>query len=140
MTPIPSFVLDSFAILAYLQEEFGTEHVGNLLTKANRKTIKLYMHEINVGEVYYILYRRYGEEVADHLYAQIRSYPIEFITDLSAQFLLTTARLKGTYAISSADAFAVATAQFKNAQLISGDPELKPLIEDKVLQTSWPQK
>jgi predicted nucleic acid-binding protein len=138
MTDSPALVLDSFAILAYVQGEAGMKYTGELLIRARRGHVRLYMHEINAGEVYYLLFRRRGEEVANYLYAQMRAYPVEFVTDLSSRFLLTAARLKGLYAISYADAFAVATAHFKHAELVSGDPDLKPLVADRLLRLAWP--
>jgi predicted nucleic acid-binding protein len=86
-----------------------------------------------------VSFRRHGEHTANFLYAQMHAYPVEFVDDLSGRLLLAAARLKGLYAISYADAFAVATAQLKGAQLVSGDPELKPLVADRLIRVAWPR-
>lgn len=135
---VPVFVLDSFALLAYLQEEAGVAYVDGLLNDARHRRVKLSMHEVNVGEVYYWLFRRQGEETANYLYAQMRAYPVAFVDDLSSRLLLTAARLKAVYRISYADTFAVATAQLRRAKLVSGDPDLKPLVSDGIIQLAWP--
>jgi PIN domain nuclease of toxin-antitoxin system len=47
-------VLDSFALLAFLNREAGFEKVGTLLRTAKTDSEPLLMNEINVGEVFYI--------------------------------------------------------------------------------------
>ena len=133
-----TFVLDSFAILAYAQAEPGMAYVEELLTHARQGRAKLFMHEINAGEVYYLLFRRRGEEAADDFYAQMRHYPVQFVDDLSGRVLLSAARVKALYPLSYADAFAVATAQRYDARLVSGDPEFKRLVADRLIQLAWP--
>ena len=45
-------VFDSFALLAYLKKEARFEKVKNLLSE---KDPQIFINDINVGEVYYIL-------------------------------------------------------------------------------------
>jgi PIN domain nuclease of toxin-antitoxin system len=53
-------LLDSFALLAYLNQETGFAKVRDILAKAQKSGIHVLMNEINVGETYYILYRKRG--------------------------------------------------------------------------------
>lgn len=138
LTATGALVLDSFAILAYAQAEPGMAYVEDVLVQARQGRARVFMHEINAGEVYYLLFRRRGEEAANHFYAQMRAYPVRFVDELSGRLLLTAARLKALYPISYADAFAVATAQRYGASLVSGDPELKPLAADRLIHLAWP--
>lgn len=131
-------MLDSFAVLAYLQSERGADYVGELLRDARQARSTLYMHEINLGEVYYLVFRREGEETANYLLAQVRAYPVTFVKDLSTRLLLTAARFKGTYPISYADAFAAATAHLYHARLVSGDSDFQCLASDKLIDLVWP--
>ena len=64
-------VLDSFALLAYLNREAAVEKIRKLLAEAQRARqaeeavqtgASLLMNEINVGETYYILSRTRGAE------------------------------------------------------------------------------
>ena len=48
-------------------------------------------------------------------------------------------KIKGTYPISYADAFAVATAIERSGILVTGDPELKRLEKDKKVEILWIQ-
>ena len=51
------FVLDACAIIAFLNDEEGTYKVEQLLWKCNRAPNTLFMHEINLLEIYYGVYR-----------------------------------------------------------------------------------
>jgi predicted nucleic acid-binding protein len=139
MSERPAYVLDSFAIIAYLKDEQGADKVGELLNEASQGDIKLFMHVINLGEIFYIVFREEGETQAINVYSKVRQYLVEFVDDLSEPFLLSAARLKATYPIAYADAFAVATAIETNGILVTGDPELKPLETDKKVEILWIQ-
>lgn len=134
MSKKPAYILDSFAVIAYLNDEEGADEVEELLNKASRGEIKLFMHAVNLGEVFYIALRQEGETHAMNVYSVVRQYPVDFVEDLPEPFLLNAARLKGTYPIAYADAFAAATAIEVNGILVTGDPELEPLETDKKVE------
>ena len=48
-----SYVLDSFALLAWLQDEAGADTVQMLLEKAKHQRIQIYVSWMNIAEVYY---------------------------------------------------------------------------------------
>ena len=100
MSKMPAYILDSFAIIAYLNDEEGADRVEELLNEAGKGRINLFMHSINLGEVFYIVFREEGGTQAINVYAKVRQYPVEFVEDLSESFLLNAARLKGTYPIA----------------------------------------
>ena len=139
MSEKPAYILDSFAIIAYLNGEEGADEVEELLNRAGEGEIDLFMHAINLGEVFYIVFRKEGEIQAMNVCSEVRRYPVEFVADLSESFLLNAARLKGTYPIAYADAFAVATAIEMDGILVTGDPELRPLEADKKIEVLWLQ-
>ena len=51
----PNYVLDSYAVLAYLQAEAHGQVVKDLLVKANRGTTLVYLSLISLGEILYII-------------------------------------------------------------------------------------
>jgi len=59
-------LLDSYALLAYLNKEDGFEKVRNVMANAQKSGFPVLMNELNVGESYYILYRKRGHEQADY--------------------------------------------------------------------------
>jgi len=133
------YILDSFAIIAFLKDEEGSNKVEELLRSAENGTIKLFMHAINLGEIFYTVFKQSGEIQALNVYSKIRQYPVEFLFDLSESFLLSAVSIKGTYPISYADTFAVATAIERSGILVTGDPELKRLEKDKKVEILWIQ-
>ncbi len=131
------FALDSFAVIAFLRDEEGADKIEKILKEAERGKNKLYMHIINLGEVYYNVLKEEGENLATGVWAKVKNYPVEFIDDLSENFLLSAARIKGRYPISYADAFAAATSIEKSASLITGDPDFKLLESDGKIKVLW---
>ncbi len=118
-------LLDSFAILAYLNKESGFEKVREILADAQKTEEPVLMNEINVGEVYYILYRNRGKEKAEYFIKNvIRTLPV-FMVSNSFGSVMESARIKAQYPLSYADCFAVSTAIRENSTIITGDPEFK---------------
>jgi predicted nucleic acid-binding protein len=134
MINMKSYVLDSFSILAYFGEEKGCEIVENLLKKAKRGEAKIFMSYVNLGEVYYIIFREEGVDRANKMIALIKRWPIDFI-HVDEKACLIAGRIKATHHISYADAYAIATSLDKNARLVTGDPEFKE-VED-VVDVMW---
>jgi predicted nucleic acid-binding protein len=124
MTATQSKLLDSFAMLVFLNRERGFEKVRNLLRAAKAAAEPLLMNEINVGEVYYITARGRSLEQAEEVLRRIETLPIRAVSNTFGG-VLEAARIKARAPISYADAFAVATAIRANAVMVTGDPELR---------------
>jgi uncharacterized protein len=121
------YVLDAWAILAYLQrEEPASSQVRNLFHEAQKQTIRLYASMINIGEVYYRIGKRKGQLTADETLIEMHGLPFK-ILPARDQAILAAARLKINHSVSCADAFAAAAAVELDAILITGDPELLKL-------------
>jgi len=127
-------VLDSYALLAYLLHERGAERVRDLLRKAEMREVKVYMNVVNLGEVYYIIARRKGVDIADFIIANLLKSPILFV-HVNERLSLIAGRIKAFHKLSYADAFAAATAIDLDAVLLTGDDEFKS-VEDKV-EIEW---
>ena len=78
--------------------------------------------------------RKLGKLPAEELLNRLPSLPIH-LTLPDVQDVLAAAKLKAQYRISYADAFAAALAQRENADLVTGDPELKAL--DGIVRVDW---
>lgn len=127
-------VLDSYAVLAYIADENGAETVERYLMQAKQGKVELYMNAVNLGEVYYIIARRKGIEVADLVIALLKREPIKII-HADERISLMAGRIKAFHKLSYADAFAVAAAIDLNAKLITGDNEFKS-VEGKI-EIEW---
>ena len=58
------FVLDSYAILAFLENEAGTARVREILEQGQQERAVIYLSMINYGEVVYITEREQGLSAA----------------------------------------------------------------------------
>jgi len=131
-----NYVLDSYAVLAYLEAEQGSEQVKNLLEAAGKGKCHLFMCVVNVGEVVYIVERERGLPKAQETLARINELPIE-IVDVDRALTLAAAHLKANCPIAYADCFAAALSQIRNAALVTGDPEFRKIKPDCELQIKW---
>ncbi len=122
-----AFVLDAWALLAFLQgEEPAASRVKSLLQEARNEKVILYVSIINMGEVYYRIGKTRGQSEADALVEELQLLPL-IILPASNEDVMAAARLKMRYSISYADAFAVSTTLQHGAILLTGDPELLEL-------------
>lgn len=131
------YVLDSFALIGYLEDEPFAEEMEALLRDAKRGGTRLYVHAIHLGEVYYITHREKGKDVADLAYTRIKAFPIHVVDRISEALLLTASSLKARFPVSYADAYAAALAKINRVPLLTGDPEFKPLQEHGELDVVW---
>lgn len=120
-------VLDAWAILAYLQsEESAASHIKACLAAIEGEGHRIYVSIINLGEVYYRIGKRKGEEAAQETIEELREFPLIVLPADSAT-VWKAARLKIYYTLSYADAFAAQATLDHDAVLLTGDPELQAL-------------
>jgi len=119
-------VLDSFALLAYLENEDGALLVQDILTKASRGADQVLLSLINYGECIYIVERERGLLQAQTMIGMVEQLPIE-IVDVDRTHVLAAAHLKAHFPISYADAFVVSLAQQRQATVLTGDPEFSKI-------------
>jgi len=124
-----NYVLDAFAVLAYIGDEEGAEKVEELLNKAENGETKLIMNYVNLGEVYYIIAREFGVTKANEVIAIVKRWNLEFV-GVDENLSLTAARIKAMHSLSYADAFAVATAINRKATIVTGDREFEGVYQD----------
>ena len=123
-------VLDSFAVLALLGGEPGGEEVARLLQQAQEGEVHLLMTWVNVGEVAYIVERRWGKEQLRQMLAVLEETALE-IVPVGQELALAAAHVKAEHPLAYADAFAAALAAKMGATLVTGDPEFR-LLEDTI--------
>jgi len=117
-------VLDAWALLAFIQgEEPAASRVMQVIGEAEQKRVLLAMSWINLGEVYYRIGRQKGLDEAKETLDEILLLPVRF-HDVNKKDILAAAENKIEFAISYADAFAVALAKSLNATILTGDPEI----------------
>jgi predicted nucleic acid-binding protein len=133
----PVYLLDSFALLSYLNAEPGKARVQELLMLAQNDKCRLLMCLVNLGEVLYIVERERGLAMAQSVLALVESLPLELV-EASRDLILDAAHLKALNPLSYADAFAAAAAVRENAILLTGDPEFEAV--EQVVKVEWLEK
>lgn len=132
--PAAPAVLDSYALLAYFRGETNGLKVRDLLDKAAAADRPLHMSDVNYAEVKYTLLKKDGKEAWEQAAEVLKSLPIDFYPT-NRVLADTAADFKARFKISLADAFAAALAKEKKAELVTGDPEFKPL--EKEIKINW---
>ena len=118
------YVLDSFAVVAYLDNEAAAPFVRDLLRRARRESIELWLSLINYGECLYIVERERGLQAAHRTIGIIDQLPIK-IADIDRGLTFAAAHLKAQHTMFYADAFSAAVAKVKDGILLTGDAEFK---------------
>jgi predicted nucleic acid-binding protein len=122
-------VLDSWALLCYLEQESGYEKVIELFDKAVESSIPLFMCIVNWGEVYYQVMRRFGDKKTEEIEQLIQTLPITLV-EANMEITREAARIKTKKRMAYANCFAVALARLRKAELYTGDPEFKAVEKD----------
>jgi ribonuclease VapC len=89
---------------------------------------------VNLGEVAYIVERRWGQERLCQVLATLDATALEVVL-VERELALAAAHVKAEYPLAYADAFAAALALRTESALITGDPEFR-LLED-MLDVRW---
>jgi predicted nucleic acid-binding protein len=131
-----AYVLDSFALLAYLQGEAGMPKVRAVLEEAETGRLPAYMSLINLGEVLYITEREHGLEQAHRTLAAVEQSPLQIVA-VERTTVLAAAHIKARFPVSYADAFAVVTAQDHGGVILTGDPEFQSIADAAIVGVEW---
>ena len=128
------YILDSFAVLAFLNAESSAPRVEAVLQMAQRRRARVCLSTINLGEALYIVERERGLPSAQRALAAIEQMPID-ILDATRERVLAAAHVKAHYRLSYADAFAVAAAQEMSSVVLTGDPEFAAV--QSLVRVEW---
>jgi predicted nucleic acid-binding protein len=127
-------VLDSFAVLALLCNESGGKRVKEILRKSTQGDIRVLMTWVNIGEIAYIVERRWSREHVLRVVGMLEATNIEII-EVGRELTMKASQIKAGHALAFADAFAAALAIKEQALLVTGDAELKQL--EGMLDIEW---
>jgi predicted nucleic acid-binding protein len=116
------YLLDTSALLTFIEDEDGSDRVEELLKGAG-----ILLPWPVLMETYYITLQKKGRAEADRRYALIRQLQADILWAMDEPILLTAARLKAEHHLSLADAVVAAFAIRNNAVLIHKDPEFEAL-------------
>jgi ribonuclease VapC len=121
-------VLDSYALISYLEREAGYEEVTKLFEECVAKDREVFVCIINWGEVIYHALRSGGEKTAQRAEEAMRALPLHLV-EANKELTLQAAHLKAFNKMSYADCFAAALAIKRKCELVTGDKEFKQVEE-----------
>jgi predicted nucleic acid-binding protein len=126
-------VLDSWALIAFFEDEPAAEQVESLLLKAEAGTHKLLLCVVNWGEIYYNTMREVSQEAAEQTAKEMAGLTIEIVgvDDRNLDLVRQAAIYKATRKLAYADAFAAALTKIRDGELVTGDREFK-VVEDEI--------
>jgi predicted nucleic acid-binding protein len=121
-----TYVLDANAILDYLQDGPGASTVERLLRETFRHGASLMISVINLGEVFYLLWKNKGEQKARQTIDDLTLLPLQTVpVDLPQA--LKAGELKALHKIPYADCIAAALAMTHSATLVTADRDFEKL-------------
>jgi ribonuclease VapC len=123
-------VLDTWAMLAYLEGEPAAQQVRQILRRARRKQVFVLLSLINYGECLYVIEREQGLQQAQRAIGIIDQLALR-VVPADRQLVFAAAHMKARYPISYADAFSAALAKQNQGRVMTGDPEFKA-VESEV--------
>lgn len=129
-------VLDSWALMAFFNDEPSAQEVEKLLIGASEDKLKLLLSVVNWGEIYYSVMRGGSQTLAEQKVREIAGLPIELVPVAEDLELVRQAAIfKATKKMSYADCFAAALAKVRNIELVTGDQKFREV--EKEIKVVW---
>ena len=122
-------ILDTSAILTYIEDEDGSDYVENLLIEAEKGIVDIYVSFISLTEVFYITLREKDEPLAVERIKLMQSLAVK-IQESDEMVNIKAGKLKARNSISLADAYIAALCQIHNGILVHKDPEYEKLASE----------
>jgi predicted nucleic acid-binding protein len=132
------YVLDTSALLTYIENEEGATEVETLLEQALVDEAVLYISMVSCIEVFDITWQEQGKEAAAERLKLLNDLMV-IQEPVDSQLTKIIGEIKATKAMSFADCCIAGLAKFKQATLVHKDPEYEQ-IENEIKQLKLPYK
>lgn len=132
------YVLDTSALLAYIENEDGASEVEQVLMETLDGQHTLSVSVVSYIEVFYISLREQGRRVATERLQLLNALPLQQ-EPIEEQSIVPIGELKASHTMSFADCCIAGLAKQKHAILMHKDPEFEQLKQD-IVQHTLPYK
>jgi PIN domain nuclease of toxin-antitoxin system len=131
------YTLDACGLIAFLNGEEGSEKVERILMEASEDASAIYMHTVNLYEVFYDFRKTGGGDGKDFL-DRLGHLPILFVDRMDSAIMIPASDFKIRYKVSLADSIALGLASFTQSSLLTSDHhEMEPIARDNALLIDW---
>jgi predicted nucleic acid-binding protein len=120
------YILDTSALLTYIEDEEGSDEVEELLVKAENGEVEIYIAFISITEVFYITLQEKDETEAMRRIKLIQSLAVKLVESYE-DLNLAAGKLKSANRISLADSYISALCQEYKGTLVHKDPEFEKM-------------
>jgi predicted nucleic acid-binding protein len=127
-------VLDSWAMMAFLDGEPAAQEIRQVFRKARKRKATVLFSLINYGECLYVIEREQGVQQAQRAVGIIDQLPLTVVPPDRAQ-VFEAAHMKARYPISYADSFCIALTKRDQGTTMTGDPEFQSVQGE--IQIHW---
>lgn len=120
------YVFDANALLDFVEDGPGFHKVERLLLAAGKNEVALLISVMNLGEVFYYIWRKRSEEQARQTIDDLSHLPIQ-IVPVDLPQALKAGELKVLHKIAYVDCIAAALALHHHATLVTADRDFEKL-------------
>lgn len=113
-----TYVLDSSAMIAFLNGEQGAQDVAALLMETDAVCLA---HAINLCEIYYQIIRENGEAAAELTISKLSAIGIRADPSFDDGFWKQAGKIKAAFPLSLADAIGLTLAIQKGGEFVTSD-------------------
>jgi predicted nucleic acid-binding protein len=132
------YCLDACSLIAFFNDEEGSDMVDDLLDKAEKGKSALFMSKVQLLEVYYDRIYTAGIDAAKERVLSILAEPITIVDTMTDTVLYEAGRFKTSYDMSLADAIGLATAGDLGAIFVTSDhKEIEPIEHHEPISFLW---
>lgn len=119
---MPSYVLDTSALMTVFEQEDGALQVLEILQNSREERARVYLPFMSLMEFEYLTRRRFPAAIAEGALRMLRSWPVERMESFP-EWGSRAAWVKSRAPLSVADAWNAALALMLEAELVHKDPE-----------------
>jgi predicted nucleic acid-binding protein len=133
-----TYIFDACALIALLTEENGYRNVEKIIEEAKNNQAQIVMHNVNLLEVYYDIYKLYDETSAIEFLDEIKNAPIKLVAEVNDDVIINAGRLKRKYKKSLADSIGLAETIISNGTFVTSDHhELDEVEKNEKIDFTW---
>jgi len=133
-----NYVLDTSAVITFLENENGAALIEELLEQAEAGQINIFLSFVTFTEIYYITIQKKGKALASERIESLEGLPVKRI-ESNVKVGQIAGEFKAACQLCFADAWVAALAKHRNAILVHKDPEFE-VLEKHIQMLKLPYK